>query len=322
MEVFMSRIMDLKNKVLNGMLLDKNEIYSIMNDDIDELMKCADEIREKMCGRNFNLCTIINGKSGRCSENCKYCAQSVHFNTNVNEYELLDAEIIAESAKSNYSKGVHKFSIVTSGKRLTASEVDSVAECYQKISEECDIELCASHGLLSYEDLKKLKDCGVTRYHNNLETSRNYFSKICTTHTYDEKIATIKAAMKAGLEVCSGGIIGMGESMEDRIDMAFTLRELKVNSIPVNILNPVKGTPMENMQPLSYEEICRTIALFRFILPNTQIRLAGGRALLDDKGEKAVKSGINAAISGDMLTTCGIKTEEDIELIKSLGFEV
>ncbi|WP_294404117.1 biotin synthase BioB [uncultured Clostridium sp.] len=318
----MSRIMNLKKKVLDGMLLDKNEIQSIINGDIDELIQCADEIRAKMCGSKFSLCTIINGKSGRCSENCRYCAQSVHFKTNVSEYELLDDETIAKSAKSNYSKGVHKFSIVTSGKRLTKAEVDSVAKCYQRISEECDIELCASHGLLSYEDLKKLKDSGVTRYHNNLETSRNYFSKICTTHTYDEKIETIKAALKAGLEVCSGGIIGMGESMEDRIDMAFTLRELKVNSVPVNILNPVKGTPLENMKPLSYEEICRTIALFRFILPNTQIRLAGGRALLNDKGAKAFKSGINAAISGDMLTTCGIKTEEDIELIKSLGFEV
>lgn len=318
----MGKIEKLKNKVLNGEFLDKAEILSIADEDIDELTKCADIIRKKLCGNEFNLCTIINGKSGRCSENCRYCAQSAYFKTNVKEYELLDTKTIADSAKSNYSKGVHKFSIVTSGKNLTSEEIDAVADTYKELSKECKIELCASHGLLSYEDLKKLKDSGVVRYHNNLETSRNYFPKICTTHTYDEKIATIKSAMKAGLEVCSGGIIGMGESMEDRIDMAFTLRELGVDSVPVNILNPIKGTPLENQELISYDEVLRTLALFRFILPKTQIRLAGGRALLNDKGLKALQSGVNAAISGDMLTTSGIKTCEDIEMVKSLGFQV
>lgn len=318
----MGKIEKLKNKVLNGEFLDKAEILSIADEDIDELTKCADIIRKKLCGNEFNLCTIINGKSGRCSENCRYCAQSAYFKTNVKEYELLDTKTIADSAKSNYSKGVHKFSIVTSGKNLTSEEIDAVADTYKELSKECKIELCASHGLLSYEDLKKLKDSGVVRYHNNLETSRNYFPKICTTHTYDEKIATIKSAMKAGLEVCSGGIIGMGESMEDRIDMAFTLRDLGVDSVPVNILNPIKGTPLENQELISYDEVLRTLALFRFILPKTQIRLAGGRALLNDKGLKALQSGVNAAISGDMLTTSGIKTCEDIEMVKSLGFQV
>ena len=318
----MIRIKQLKNKVLKGGLLGKEEIMSIIDENLDELTQSADEIRKKFCGNTFNLCTIINGKSGRCSENCKYCAQSIHFNTNVNEYDLLDTKIIGNSAKSNYDQGVHKFSIVTSGKRLTKNQVDLIAETYKAIKDECPIELCASHGLLSYYDLIKLKEAGVTRYHNNLETSENYFSKICTTHTYDEKIKTIKDAMKAGLQVCSGGIIGMGESMEDRIDMAFTLRELGVDSVPVNILNPIKGTPLENQEIISYEEVLRTFALYRFILPTTQIRLAGGRSLLNDKGLRALKSGVNAAISGDMLTTSGIKTCDDIELLKSIGFEV
>ena len=311
-----------KEKVLNGGMLNKEEILKIQNEDLNQLMKGADEIRRKLCGNKFSLCTIINGKSGRCSENCRYCAQSVHFKTDVKEYGLLDSDTVLKSAESNYSQGVHRFSIVTSGRKLTSIEVDEVAEIYKDINDECSIELCASHGLLSYEELKKLKEAGVTRYHNNLETSRRYFPNICTTHTYDEKIATIKNAMKAGLQVCSGGIIGMGESMEDRVDMAFTLRELNVNSVPINILNPIKGTPLENMKHISYDEVLRTVALFRFIMPKTQIRLAGGRALLDDKGKKVFQSGVNAAISGDLLTTSGIKTSDDIDLVKGLGFEV
>ena len=311
-----------KEKVLNGGMLNKEEILKIQNEDLNQLMKGADEIRRKLCGNKFSLCTIINGKSGRCSENCRYCAQSVHFRTYAKEYGLLDSDTVLKSAESNCSQGVHRFSIVTSGRKLTSKEVDEVADIYNSINDECSIELCASHGLLSYEELKKLKEAGVTRYHNNLETSRRYFPNICTTHTYDEKIATIKNAMKAGLQVCSGGIIGMGESMEDRVDMAFTLRELNVNSVPINILNPIKGTPLENMKHISYDEVLRTVALFRFIMPKTQIRLAGGRALLDDKWKIVFQSGVNAAISGDLLTTSGIKTSDDIDLVKGLGFEV
>ena len=318
----MENLQGLKDKVLNGAYINKDEAVSLINTDLNELRKYAEEIRQKFCGNSFSLCTIINGKSGRCSEDCKYCAQSIHFKTNVEEYDILDEKIIIDSAKSNYEKGVHKFSIVTSGKRLTQEQVEKLCEIYKNLHKECSIELCASHGLLSYNDLKKIKESGVIRYHNNLETSRNYFKKICTTHTYDEKIETIKNAKKAGLEVCSGGIIGLGESMEDRIDMALTLREISVNSIPVNVLNPIKGTPLENAEPLSYEEVMRTLAIFRFILPKAEIRLAGGRALLRDKGLNALKSGVNAAISGDMLTTSGIKTSEDIAMLKELGFEV
>lgn len=318
----MENLQGLKDKVLNGAYINKDEAVSLINTDLNELRKYAEEIRQKFCGNSFSLCTIINGKSGRCSEDCKYCAQSIHFKTNVEEYDILDEKIIIDSAKSNYEKGVHKFSIVTSGKRLTQEQVEKLCEIYKNLHKECSIELCASHGLLSYDDLKKIKESGVIRYHNNLETSRNYFKKICTTHTYDEKIETIKNAKKAGLEVCSGGIIGLGESMEDRIDMALTLREISVNSIPVNVLNPIKGTPLENAEPLSYEEVMRTLAIFRFILPKAEIRLAGGRALLEDKGLNALKSGVNAAISGDMLTTSGIKTSEDISMLKELGFEV
>lgn len=318
----MTNVDRIKKQVLEGKVLEKKDIILLFKEDTFELAKAADEIRKTFCGNKFSICTIINGKSGRCSENCKYCAQSIYFKTNIEEYDLLSQDTIKNSAKSNYKQGVHKFSIVTSGKRMSAENIDNLCDIYKSIHSDIPIELCASHGLLGYEELKKLKEAGVIRYHNNLETSKNYFKNICTTHTFDEKIETIKNAKLAGLEVCSGGIIGLGETMEDRMDMAFTLRELEVNSVTINILNPIKGTPLENQTLLSYEEIIKTISLIRFILPKAEIRLAGGRALLLDKGLDALKSGINACISGDMLTTSGIKTEEDIEMIRKLGFEV
>ena len=311
-----------KEKVLNGKLISKEEALILSEENIYELAYSADEIRKKLCGNNFNLCTIINGKSGRCGENCKYCAQSAYFKTNIEEYDLLDSESIIKSAISNYNSGVHRFSVVTSGKKLSKNNVNKICDTYVKLKEKCSINICASHGLLNYEELLKLKESGVIRYHNNIETSKNFFKNICTTHTFEEKIITIKNALKAGLEVCSGGIIGLGETMEDRIDMAFTLKELDVSSIPINILNPIRGTALENQEILSYDEIIKTFALFRFILPTRQIRIAGGRALLNDKGERLMKCGVNAAISGDMLTTCGIKTFDDIKIIKELGFQV
>ena len=203
-----------------------------------------------------------------------------------------------------------------------AVEVDKVCEIYAALREKCGISLCASHGLLAYNDFVKLKAAGVTRIHNNLETSRRNFPNVCTTHSYDDKIAAIKAAMRAGLEVCSGGIIGMGESFADRADMAFELRALGVKSVPLNVLNPIPGTPYEKLPRLAYNEIRRAAALFRFILPDAAIRMAGGRGLLVDKGRAVFRSGANAAISGDMLTTAGISVEEDMKMIKELGYEV
>jgi biotin synthase len=184
------------------------------------------------------------------------------------------------------------------------------------------LELCSSNGLLSYEQFVRLRDAGVTRIHNNLETSRRFFPQVCTTHTYDEKLATINAAKRAGMEICSGGIIGMGETLEDRIDMAMELQALGVKSIPINILMPIKGTALENQEPLSDEEILRTIAIFRFINPRADIRLAGGRKLLCDKGRKAFLSGANASIIGNMLTSVGNSVDEDFAMFEELGFTV
>lgn len=305
-------------KILNGYLVTKEDIFLIMNCDLEKLEEMARVIRNKFIGKKIDLCTIINGKSGKCSENCKFCAQSSHYSTGVKEYGLLDKDTILENAIQNYNNGVNRFSIVTSGRKLSEAELEYISEAYDLIRNNCDIKLCSSNGLLDYDDFVKLKESGVSRYHNNLETSRRFFPAICTSHTYDDKIKAIIDAKKAGLEVCSGGIFGMGENLEDRIDMAFTLRELKVDSIPLNMLNPIKNTPLENMPIMSYSEYRRSIALFRIILPSTSIRLAGGRGLLEDKGKAAINAGIDSMISGDMLTTDGINTKTDLEMIRDI----
>ena len=312
----------ISEKVLNGELIDKDTALMLLNYNTENLCEEANKIRKCFCGHEFDLCTIINGKSGRCSEDCKFCAQSNHYKAEVENYELLDKKYITEEAIYNDKKNVGRYSIVTSGRKLSEKEVGSLCDTYTEIKKSSKIKLCASCGLLTYEELCKLKEAGVTRYHNNLESSRRFFPKICTTHTYDEKIETIKAAKKAGLKVCSGGIMGLGESMEDRIDLAFTLRDLEITSIPINILNPIKGTPLENNKILTLDEVRKIVAIYRFILPKAQLRLAGGRGLLEDKGLSVFESGSNAAITGDMLTTSGISIDEDIEIIKKLGYEV
>ena len=299
----------------------KEEALLLARCGLDALCFAADEIRREVCGNGFDLCSIINGKSGRCPEDCKYCAQSAHYETNAEFYGLLGAEEILAAARENKRRGARRFSIVTSGKRLTAKEVEKLCGIYRRIAAECGISLCASHGLLTGEQFAMLREAGVERYHCNLESSRAYFPNVCTTHSYDDKITAIRRAQEAGLDVCSGGIIGMGETMEDRIDMALTLRELGVGSVPLNMLNPVEGTPFGRLNVISGEEAERTAAVFRFILPGAQIRLAGGRINLRDRGRRMLRSGVNAAISGDMLTTAGITLETDRAIVRECGFE-
>lgn len=312
----------IKNKILSEEKITYDEALSLADAPINQLISAADEIRKHFCSNIFDICSIINAKSGKCSENCKFCAQSAHYKTNISEYPLLDKEKIVKNALYMVEKGVLRFSIVTSGKALTDIDVEILAETIKEIKSKSNISICASLGLLSDENFKKLKDAGLERVHNNLETSKNFFSSVCTTHTFDDKINALKAAVKSGLSVCSGGIIGLGERIQDRIDLAFSLKELGIKSIPLNILSPVKGTPYENNKPLSEEEILRTTAIFRFILPNAFIRLAGGRSYLSDKGKKAFLSGANAAITGDMLTTYGISVDTDMQIIKETGYVV
>ena len=213
-----------------------------------------------------------------------------------------------------------RYSIVTSGKRLNDKEVDQMCERIRDIKAKTGIGVCVSFGLLNEEQYRKIKEAGAERVHNNLESSRRYFPEVCTTHTYDDKIAALRAAQAAGLSVCSGGIMGLGETMEDRIDMVLTARELGVRSIPVNMLNPIPGTPYEHNEKLKPEDMQRIVAVFRFLVPDASIRLAGGRGLLPDKGRACFCSGANAAISGDMLTTSGITIETDMQMLRELGY--
>lgn len=314
-------ITTLAQEIINGKRLQRTDDLSFFIDcDLDELCKGADAIRAHYIGDTVDLCSIINGRSGRCPEDCKYCAQSAYNHTECEVYDFLPEEKIVEACKLNESEGVHRFSIVTSGKALTGEEFDKALHAYETMHKECKIDLCASMGFLNKEQLLQLKQVGVTSYHHNIETSKRNFPNICTTHTYDQKIETLKVVKEIGMCACSGGIIGMGETWEDRIDMAISLAELKIDSIPLNALMPIKGTPFENLERISREDILRTIALFRYINPEANIRLAAGRALLSNDGEDAFCSGASATITGNMLTTVACATiRSDKAMLAALG---
>lgn len=310
-------------EIIDGKRLKRSDDLSFfLTADLEELCSGADKIRSALCGNRVDLCTIINGRSGRCGENCKFCAQSAHNCTGVEEYGFLDEDTIVADCRKNAAKGVHRYSIVTAGRTLSGADFEKAVSAYSRMSKECDIRLCGSHGFLTDEQFAALYESGVRMYHCNIETSRRNFPNICTSHTYDDKIANIRRAQKAGFDVCSGGIIGMGETWEDRIDMAVSLAELGVQSIPINALTPIKGTPLENCESLSAEEILRTVAVFRYINPTAKIRLAAGRALMDCSGKQAFLSGANATITGDMLTTSGSGISEDIKMLTDMGFDI
>ena len=316
-----SRVAELTNKIIAGYRLSPTDDRSIfMDTPLEELSEEAYRLQKQFCGNHIDLCTIVNGRSGRCGENCKYCAQAACHKTGVDTYGFLPQEQIMAHAKANQDAGANRFSIVTSGGALSGKEFEMAIDVYQEMRRTLSIDLCASHGLLTRSQFRRLREVGVTSYHHNIETSERYFPEICTTHSYADRIRTIKMAQAEGLCVCSGGIIGMGETWEDRFDMAFALQELGIESIPLNSLMAIPGTPLEHLTPLSGDEILRTIAIFRFINPTANIRLGAGRKLLPENGATAFLAGASASITGNMLTTSGTTIAEDMELIKELGF--
>lgn len=307
-------------EIIDGRSLTRDDdLSSLVLADLAELMQGADTIRQAHAGDKVDLCTIISGVSGRCSENCKFCAQSGHHHTDCDVYGLLDEETVVARARSDQEEGVDRFSIVDSGHSPTEEDFEKIVHMYERMNDELDIHLCASLGFLTEEQWQRLKKAGVTGAHINIETSRRFFPEICTTHTFDDKIANIRRAKRAGMNVCSGGIIGMGETWEDRIDMALTLAEEEIRSIPINSLMPIPGTPLADRPRLSEEEILRTIALFRYINPEAHIRLAGGRALMEDNGRRAFDAGASASITGNMLTTSGSTIASDRAMLLALG---
>lgn len=318
----MITINGLKDTVLAGGQITRDEALWLYAQPLEELSPAADGIRKYFCGDGCDLCAIINARSGRCPENCRFCAQSAHHKSKINIYPLLSVQEILDEAKHNDQQGVMRLGIVTSGKRLSEEEVDQICEAIRAIRAQTNISVCGSLGLLSAAQFAKLKEAGLHRVHNNLETSRRFFPYICTTHSYDDKIAAIRAAKSVGLSICSGGIVGLGETIEDRIDLALALRELEIKSVPVNMLNPIPGTPLERNQVLTMDDMKRIFAVFRFILPDAALRLCGGRGLMQDKGRGCFAAGANAAITGDMLTTAGISVEKDLKMLGELGFKV
>ncbi len=316
-------VLELSGRIIAGKrLCRQDDLHFFQTCDLADLCKGADAIRAHYCGNKVDLCTIINGRSGRCSEDCKYCAQSAHHHTECDVYGFLDIDTILKAALANEKEGVNRFSIVTSGRTLDGEDFEKAILAYKKMHQECHISLCASHGFLSSEQFQRLHDAGVQRYHSNIETSRSRFPSICTTHTFEEKLENIRRAKAAGLSVCSGGIIGMGETLQDRIDMALTLAELDIRSIPINVLTPIPGTPLEHLKQLSAEDILRTVAIFRYLNPEANIRLAAGRSLLPQNGMIAFQSGASATITGNMLTTSGSTIQSDKEMFAALGRDI
>lgn len=300
---------------------DAEFLASISGQDLFELFSAANRIRDHFQGDRIDLCSIINAKSGRCPEDCSYCAQSARNRSPVPSYPLLDAQQVISRAKEAKKGGAKRFCIVTSGKRVSGRELLKIAEMISGVKK-FGLQPCATLGLLTKADLKDLKTAGLNRYHNNLETSENFFPTICTTHSYTEKVATINSAREIGLSVCSGGIFGLGETWKDRIDMAFALRDLDPDSVPINFLAPIKGTAFSRQKPLEPMDALKIISLYRFILPDKQIRVCGGRLqTLGAFNPFIFLAGASGLLIGNYLTTLGRGYEEDVSLINSLGLK-
>lgn len=322
--MFNQAFIGMAEKVINGEgQINRDQALALAAADAGstmDLIYCAGKIRQRFMNNEVFKCAIINAKSGMCPEDCAFCAQSAHHHTNAQVYDLISPQALEEKGLEMAAAGATNYSVVTSGTSLTDEEIDIVCNVARRLKEKTDLSLCASVGMLTQEAAAKLREAGISRYHHNLETARSHFEAICSTHDYEDDIDTVKAAKAAGMAVCSGGIFGMGESWTQRVELAFTLKELDVDSVPINFLNPIKGTRLEQQPMLPPLEALKIIALYRFIFPQKDITICGGReAALKDFQSWVFAAGANGLMVGNYLTTQGRNLEADIEMIKEFS---
>ncbi|HPL62509.1 MAG TPA: biotin synthase BioB [Syntrophales bacterium] len=318
-------IMRLTGGILSGRkraitVRDAIKISEMPDDEILLLVSCADRIRRAVKKDRVVLCSIINAKSGRCPENCSFCAQSAHHRTGIENYPLIDPEEMVAAAERMHRSGATRFSFVVSGYAPSGRDMEKICRAAREIRRKTSLTVCASLGVLTRDMANDLKKAGVGVYHHNLETARGYFREVCTTHDYEVDIETVKAAKAAGLRTCCGGIFGLGESWEHRIELAFTLREIDVDGIPINFLNPIPGTPLGGRPLMRPVEALKCIVLFRFVHPDKNIFICGGREkVLGDFQSWLLPAGANGMIVGNYLTTPGRGAGADLNMISDLG---
>ena len=297
------------------------QLESFTHEELDYLFIGTDRIRDKFKGDDVKICSIVNAKSGRCVEDCSFCAQSSSFQTDAPETELMSVEEMVAAAKEAEAFGANEFSIVASGTKMDdRKELDKVIAAVRRIKAETKLETCCSLGLMELDDLKELKAAGLDRCHHNLETAASFFNQIVTTHTYEDEVKAVQNAKEAGLQVCVGGIFGMGETFAQRVELAFSIRELGTQSLPINFLKPIDGTGLDHLETIEYYDALKTIALLRLVLPKIDLFVCGGREeVMTDKQEQLFSAGANGILGGNYLTTKGQDPKRDIEMIRSLG---
>lgn len=299
----------------------KEDYLKLYEKPLEELIEISRGVTKDNFANEVEACSIISARTGECNENCKYCAQSKHNHAEIACHPLLDVETVKKAAISARDNGATRFCIVTSGRVPTDDDFKKILEMIKAVASIDGIHCCASLGLLSEEQIKQIKEAGVERFNHNINTSRNYHKQICTTHRFEDRINTVNTIQKYGMEACCGVIIGMGETREDRVDMALSLKELNPKTVPINFLNPIKGTPLEGYEDkIDEEEILKTICIFRIILPNALLRYAGGRTtrLSKENQKLGIVAGINSVLVGNYLTTAGSKAEDDKKMLKEL----
>ena len=307
------------------LVMNKDELMKLYNINLNELIELSSKITKENFKNEIEFCSIISAKTGACKENCKYCSQSSHNKAKIECHPLLEVEEVKKAAFSAKENGATRFCIVTSGRTVEQKDFAKVLDMIKEVASIDGLHCCASLGLLTREQIKEIKKAGVERYNHNINTCENYYNQICTTHNYKDRINTVKMLQEEGIETCTGVILGMGETREDRVDMALALAELNPKTVPINILNPIKGTKLENYgDKIDEEEVLRTICIFRIAMPKTILRYAGGRSTRFSKEYQklGLKTGINGMLVGNYLTTCGVNKQEDKKMLKEIKLEI